>query len=87
MKWQFNVPNGTTSISLNAEIICNSPQMEQIKVTGKKNMNLPITPCQNANGINGAKVVSVPDNTGTNTSPAASLAAFFMGTFPLSNIR
>lgn len=41
MKWQFNVPNGTTSISLNAEIICNSPQMEQIKVTGK-NVNITI---------------------------------------------
>lgn len=41
MKWQFNVPMGTTSISLNAEIICNSHQMEQIKVTGK-NVNITI---------------------------------------------
>ena len=32
-------------------------------------------------------MVSVPDNTGKNTSPAAILAAFTMGTFPLSKIR
>ena len=45
-----------------------------IKVTGRKYMNLPTTPCQNANGKNGASVVSVPDKTGRNTSPAAFFA-------------
>jgi hypothetical protein len=40
MKWQFNVPNGSTNITLNAEIICTTHQMEQIKITGK---NISIT--------------------------------------------
>ena len=44
-------------------------------------------PFQNANGINGASVVNVPDNTGKNISPAAIFAAFFISTFPLSKIR
>ena len=46
-----------------------------IKVTGKKYMNFPTTPCQNANGKKGARVVKVPENTGRKTSPAAFLAA------------
>ena len=43
-------------------------------------------PGQNAKGINGAKVVIVPLNTGKNTSPAAFLAAVLISTFPLSKI-
>ncbi len=35
MKWQFNVPNGTTSVLMNAEIIYTTQQAEKIKVTGK----------------------------------------------------
>jgi hypothetical protein len=35
MKWQFDIPQGSAGITLNAEIICASQQMEQIKVTGK----------------------------------------------------
>ncbi|MNZ61399.1 hypothetical protein D3C78_794950 [compost metagenome] len=50
-------------------------------------MNFPITPCQKANGINGASVVNVPDNTGKNTSPVAILAACLIGIRPLSKIR
>ena len=49
---------------------------------GRKNMNLPIIPFQNARGTNGARVVIVPANTGTNTSPAACLAAVTKGTLP-----
>ena len=58
-----------------------------MSVIGKKNMNLPMMPGQNANGKNGESVVSVPVNTGTNTSPVAIFAAFLIGTFPLSKIR
>ena len=39
-----------------------------------KTINLPTTPGQNARGKNGARVVSVPDRIGTNTSPAANFA-------------
>jgi hypothetical protein len=53
---------------------------------GNPNIKLPMSPGQNASGIKGAKEVSVPLNTGKNTSPAAILAAFLIGTFPLSNI-
>ena len=35
MKWQFNVPNGSNSITLNAEVIYTTHQVEKIKVTGK----------------------------------------------------
>lgn len=35
-------------------------------------------PSQNASGINGASVVSVPESTGRKTSPAASFAAFII---------
>jgi hypothetical protein len=35
MKWQFNVPNGTSNVLLNAEIIYTTKQAEKIKVTGK----------------------------------------------------
>ena len=35
MKWQFNVPNGSSSITLNAELIYTTFQVEQVKVTGK----------------------------------------------------
>lgn len=40
MKWQFNVPNGSASIALNAELVCRTHQMEQIKITGK---NISVT--------------------------------------------
>ena len=50
-------------------------------------MNFPIVPCQNANGKNGASVVKVPDKTGKNTSPAASLAAFMIGILPFAKSR
>jgi len=40
-------------------------------------------PGQNNKGTNGASVVSVPANTGTNTSPAAYLAASTAEIFPL----
>ena len=50
-------------------------------------MNLPMMPGQKAKGINGAKVVMVPLNTGKKTSPAAFLAAILMSSFPLSKIR
>ena len=55
-----------------------------IKVTGKKNINLPIMPGQKASGIKGANVVMVPLSTGKKTSPAACLAAIFIFFFPLS---
>lgn len=35
MKWQFNVANGSSSITLNAELIYTTFQVEQVKVTGK----------------------------------------------------
>lgn len=35
MKWQINVPNGTSNLQLDAELVCRTHQMEQIKVTGK----------------------------------------------------
>src|SRR5579862_2204654 len=52
-------------------------------------MNLPMMPGQNNNGKNGASVVSVPDNTGINTSPAAILAAMveFIFPFDCENMR
>ncbi len=47
-------------------------------------------PGQNSNGTKGARVVSVPANTGTNTSPAAIIAllvrirfAFTFGKYPV----
>ena len=49
-----------------------------IRVIGKNFMNLPAMPGQKSNGKNGAIVVSVPANTGANTSPAAALAAVLM---------
>ena len=36
MKWQIIVPNGTSNLQLQAELICRTNQMEQIKITGKK---------------------------------------------------
>lgn len=35
MKWQINVPNGTSNLQLDAELVCRTHQMEQIKITGK----------------------------------------------------
>lgn len=35
MKWQFSVSQGSINLSLNAELICRTHQMEQIKITGK----------------------------------------------------
>jgi hypothetical protein len=35
MKWQFSVPNGSQNITLNAELIYTTFQVEQVKVTGK----------------------------------------------------
>lgn len=35
MKWQFNVNHASGNIALNAELICRTYQMEQIKITGK----------------------------------------------------
>ena len=58
-----------------------------IKVTGKKNMNFPTMPFQNAKGMKGARVVIVPDKTGRKTSPAAFFAASLMGNFSLWKIR
>src|SRR5690349_18105784 len=58
-----------------------------INVTGKKYINSPIIPGQNNKGKKGANVVKVPDNTGKNTSPVATLAACTIGTLPLSKIR
>ena len=45
-------------------------------------MNFPMMPGQNSKGIKGANVVSVPAKTGTNTSPAAYLAASTLLIFP-----
>ena len=53
-----------------------------INVTGKKNINLPIMPGQKSKGTKGARVVSVPESTGKNTSPAAAFAALTIGTLP-----
>ena len=50
-------------------------------------MNLPMIPGQNASGINGESVVSVPESTGRKTSPVAILAALMIGTFPLAKMR
>ena len=50
-------------------------------------MNLPMIPGQNNKGKKGARVVTVPESTGTKTSPAAIFAARTIGTFPLPNIR
>ena len=54
-----------------------------INMAGKYTMNLPMIPGQNNNGKNGAKVVTVPANTGMNTSPAAILAEVVAVNFPL----
>lgn len=35
MKWQITVPNGTSNLQLDAELVCRTHQMEQIKITGK----------------------------------------------------
>ena len=58
-----------------------------MRVIGRFFMNLPITPGQNNNGKKGANVVSVPANTGRNTSPAANLAAWLSGKSYLLKIR
>src|SRR5690606_21084881 len=58
-----------------------------MSVMGRKNINLPIIPFQNASGTNGARVVSVPDNTGRKTSPVAILAALTIFILALSKIR
>ena len=52
-------------------------------------MNLPMIPGQNSKGKNGARVVSVPANTGINTSPAAIFAETVADSFPFpsTNIR
>jgi hypothetical protein len=35
MKWQITVPQGTNKLQLDAELICRTHQMEQIRITGK----------------------------------------------------
>ena len=50
-------------------------------------MNFPMMPGQNKSGKKGAKVVTVPERTGTNISPAAILAARSTGIRPLPKIR
>ena len=50
-------------------------------------MNLPMIPGQNKRGKNGARVVTVPDSTGTKISPAALLAACSTGILPFAKIR
>ena len=54
----------------------------KINMAGKYTMNLPIIPGQNNKGKNGASVVTVPANTGINTSPAAILAEVVAVSFP-----
>ena len=34
MKWQFNTNDGRKAVTFNAEVICTTLQIEQIKVTG-----------------------------------------------------
>ena len=34
MKWQFNTSDGRKTMTLNAEVICTTLQIEEIKVTG-----------------------------------------------------
>ena len=58
-----------------------------INIVGKYTMNLPMMPGQNSNGKKGASVVSVPANTGTNTSPAAIRADTVEDIFPLPSIN
>src|SRR5688572_20448488 len=79
--------NETANTGLIIYATSNEAISVMISVIGRKNMNSPMSPSQNASGINGASVVSVPDNTGTNTSPAAAFAAFAIGTFPLLKTR
>ena len=55
----------------------------KMSIVGKYIMNLPIMPGQNNNGKNGASVVSVPANTGINTSPAAIIADVGAVSLPL----
>ncbi|HNL07745.1 MAG TPA: hypothetical protein PKH93_09235, partial [Chitinophagales bacterium] len=62
-----------TGLMTNATI--NDAKRVMMSVTGRKNMNFPIMPCQKAKGTKGARVVSVPAKTGTKISPAARLAA------------
>ena len=59
----------------------------KINIAGRYTMNLPIIPGQNNKGKNGAKVVIVPANTGTNTSPAAILADVVAVSFPLPSTK
>ena len=58
-----------------------------MSMMGKYTMNRPIIPGQKSNGKKGANVVSVPANTGTNTSPAAILAAVMVDIFPLASVK
>src|SRR5438045_1116114 len=50
-------------------------------------MNLPMMPGQKSRGKKGARVVNVPDNTGTNTSPAAMRAAMAEEYLPFSSTK
>ena len=61
----------------------------KINMAGKYTMNFPMIPGQNNNGKKGAKVVTVPANTGTNTSPAAIFAEVVAVNlpFPCTKIR
>lgn len=60
----------------------------KMSMVGRYTMNLPMMPGQNKSGKKGANVVSVPANTGINTSPAATLAekAVLSLPFPSTNI-
>ncbi len=55
-----------------------------MSMVGRYIMNLPIMPGQKNKGKNGASVVNVPANTGTNTSPAANIADLSEVIFPLA---
>ena len=54
----------------------------KISIVGRYTMNLPMMPGQNSRGKKGANVVTVPANTGMNTSPAAMRAAMLVDNLP-----
>ena len=59
----------------------------KMSIVGRYIMNFPMIPGQKSNGKKGASVVTVPANTGINTSPAAIRAAMPVGMRPFPCIK
>ena len=59
----------------------------KMSMVGKYTINRPMIPGQKSKGKKGASVVSVPANTGMNTSPAALLVAISIGILPFPSTK